>query len=32
MIGERIHGELTPKKIVQVLKEYKKQAGKEDSK
>jgi NADH:ubiquinone oxidoreductase subunit E len=32
MIGERIHGELTPKKVVQVLKEYRKQAGKEDGK
>ncbi len=32
MIDDKIHGELTPKKIVQVLKEYRKQAGKEDSK
>ena len=32
MIGERIHGELTPNKIVQILKEYRKQAGKEDGK
>jgi NADH:ubiquinone oxidoreductase subunit E len=32
MIGERIDGELTPKKIVQVLKECRKQAGKEDGK
>lgn len=32
MIGERIHGELTPKKIVQVLKDYRKQAGKGDGK
>ncbi len=32
MIDDKIHGELTPKKIVQILREYKKQAGKEDSK
>lgn len=32
MIGDRIHGELTPKKIVQILKDYRKQAGKEESK
>jgi NADH:ubiquinone oxidoreductase subunit E len=31
MIGERIHGELTPKKIVQILKEYRKQAGKAEA-
>ncbi len=31
MIGDKIHGELTPKKIVQVLKEYRKQAEKEKS-
>jgi len=30
MIGEKIHGDLTPKKITQILKEYKKQAGKEE--
>jgi NADH:ubiquinone oxidoreductase subunit E len=30
MIGDKIHGELTPKKVVQVLKEYRRQAGKED--
>ncbi|MEN6336800.1 MAG: NADH-quinone oxidoreductase subunit NuoE [Phycisphaerales bacterium] len=29
MIGDKIHGELTPKKIVQILKDYRKQAGKE---
>lgn len=29
MVGDRIHGDLTPKKTVQLLKEYKKQAGKE---
>lgn len=29
MIDDKIHGELTPKKIIQILKEYKKQAGKE---
>jgi len=32
MVGERIHGELTPRKVVQVLKDYRKQAGKEESK
>ncbi len=31
MIGERIHGELTPKKIVQILKDYRKQAGKAEA-
>jgi NADH:ubiquinone oxidoreductase subunit E len=31
MIGERIHGDLTPKRIVQVLKEYRKQAGKAET-
>jgi NADH:ubiquinone oxidoreductase subunit E len=31
MIGERIHGDLTPKKVVQILKDYRKQAGKEQS-
>jgi NADH:ubiquinone oxidoreductase subunit E len=31
MIDDKIHGELTPKKIVQVLKEYRKQATKEDA-
>jgi NADH:ubiquinone oxidoreductase subunit E len=30
MIDDKIHGELTPKKVVQVLKEYRRQAGKED--
>ena len=30
MIDDRIHGELTPKKITQILREYKKQAGKVD--
>ncbi|HON91145.1 MAG TPA: NADH-quinone oxidoreductase subunit NuoE [Sedimentisphaerales bacterium] len=29
MIGEKIHGELTPKKIVQILKDYRKQAEKD---
>ena len=29
MIGEKIHGELTTKKIVQILKDYRKQAEKE---
>lgn len=29
MIGEKIHGDLTPKKMVQVIKEYRKQAEKE---
>ena len=29
MIGEKIHGELTPKKIVQILKDYRKQADKD---
>ncbi len=29
MIGEKIHGELTPKKVVQILKDYRKQAEKE---
>jgi len=31
MIGERIHGDLTPKKVVQVLKDYRKQAGRADA-
>jgi NADH:ubiquinone oxidoreductase subunit E len=31
MIGDKIHGDLTPKKIVQILKDYRKQAGKEQS-
>lgn len=29
MIGEKIHGELTPKKVVQIIKDYRKQAEKE---
>jgi len=29
MIDEKIHGDLTPRKMVQIIKEYKKQAGKE---
>ena len=29
MIGDKIHGELTSKKIVQILKDYRKQAEKE---
>jgi NADH:ubiquinone oxidoreductase subunit E len=29
MIGEKIHGELTPKKIVQIIKDYRKQAEKD---
>jgi len=28
MIGDKIHGDLTPKKIIQILKDYRKQAGK----
>ncbi|OHB68127.1 MAG: hypothetical protein A2Y77_02360 [Planctomycetes bacterium RBG_13_62_9] len=31
MIDDKIHGELTPKKVVQILKEYRKQAVKEQS-
>ncbi|HSW00263.1 MAG TPA: NADH-quinone oxidoreductase subunit NuoE [Sedimentisphaerales bacterium] len=29
MIGEKIHGELTPRKIVQIIKDYRKQAEKD---
>jgi NADH:ubiquinone oxidoreductase subunit E len=29
MIDDKIHGELTPRKVIHVLKEYRKQAGKE---
>jgi len=31
MINDKIHGELTPKKMVQLLKEYRRQAGKADA-
>jgi len=31
MIDDRIHGELTPKKVIQILKEYRRQAGKVDA-
>jgi NADH:ubiquinone oxidoreductase subunit E len=29
MIGDKIHGDLTPKKVVQILKDYRKQAEKD---
>ena len=29
MVGEKIHGDLTPKKMVQIIKDYRKQAQKE---
>ena len=29
MIGEKIHGDLTPKKMVQLIKQYRKQSAKE---
>ncbi len=29
MIGDKIHGDLTPKKMTQIIKEYRKQAAKE---